>query len=86
MIAREDVQRALSAVEPEYRRAHARRTTWRPRERRVPVRGVRRATASMMVSSAFTAPHVTEFLTVDVTPMMELRAKLKNDRALAGGK
>src|SRR5262249_33920190 len=29
------------------------------------------------VDSAFTAPHVTEFMTIDVTPMMELRAKLK---------
>jgi len=47
-------------------------------ERRVPIRGVRRATASAMVHSAFTAPHVTEFLTVDVTPMMALRAKLKD--------
>ncbi len=48
------------------------------RERRVPVRGVRKATAKAMVDSAFTAPHVTEFMTVDVTPTMELRAKLKN--------
>ncbi|WP_298180357.1 dihydrolipoamide acetyltransferase family protein [Saccharomonospora sp.] len=47
------------------------------RERRVPVRGVRKATAQAMVTSAFTVPHVTEFLTVDVTPMMELREKLK---------
>ena len=30
-----------------------------------------------MVASAFTAPHVTEFLTVDVTPMMELRDRLR---------
>ncbi|HEX4723890.1 MAG TPA: 2-oxo acid dehydrogenase subunit E2, partial [Pseudonocardiaceae bacterium] len=28
--------------------------------------------------------HVTEFLTIDVTPMMELRAKLKNDPKFAG--
>ncbi|MEU4442729.1 dihydrolipoamide acetyltransferase family protein [Actinosynnema sp. NPDC050801] len=48
------------------------------RERRVPIKGVRKATAQAMVDSAFTAPHVTEFLTVDVTPMMELRARLKN--------
>jgi 2-oxoisovalerate dehydrogenase E2 component (dihydrolipoyl transacylase) len=47
------------------------------RERRVPVRGVRKMTAQAMVGSAFTAPHVTEFLTIDVTPMMELRARLK---------
>ena len=46
-------------------------------QRREPVRGVRKATAAAVVSSAFTAPHVTVFLTVDVTPMMELRARLK---------
>jgi 2-oxoisovalerate dehydrogenase E2 component (dihydrolipoyl transacylase) len=50
-------------------------------ERRVPVRGVRRATAQAMVDSAFSAPHVTEFLTVDVTPMMQLREKLKAEPA-----
>ncbi|HEY8374635.1 MAG TPA: dihydrolipoamide acetyltransferase family protein, partial [Pseudonocardiaceae bacterium] len=50
----------------------------RTRERRVPIRGVRKATAQAMVDSAFTAPHVTEFLTVDVTPMMELRQRLKS--------
>ena len=32
-----------------------------------------------VTSSAFTAPHVTEFLTVDVTPMMQLRERLKSD-------
>ncbi len=53
-------------------------------ERRVPVKGVRKMTAEAMVASAFTAPHVTEFLTVDVTPMMELRAKLKAHRDFAG--
>jgi pyruvate dehydrogenase E2 component (dihydrolipoamide acetyltransferase) len=47
------------------------------RERRVPVKGVRKMTAQAMVESAYSAPHVTEFLTVDVTPMMELRARLK---------
>ena len=47
------------------------------RERRIPVKGIRKATAAAMVASAFTAPHVTEFLTVDVTPMMELRDRLR---------
>lgn len=46
-------------------------------QRREPVRGVRKATAAAVVSSAFTAPHVTVFLTVDVTPMMQLRSRLK---------
>jgi pyruvate dehydrogenase E2 component (dihydrolipoamide acetyltransferase) len=40
------------------------------------VRGVRKATAAAVVASAFTAPHVTMFLTIDVTPMMALRSRL----------
>lgn len=55
-----------------------------PRERRTPIRGVRKHTAEAMVRSAFTAPHVTTFLTVDVTATMELIASLKTDRALQG--
>jgi len=50
-------------------------------ERRVPIKGVRKATAAAMVSSAFTAPHVTEFLAVDVTPMIELRDRLRASAA-----
>ncbi|GAA1268055.1 dihydrolipoamide acetyltransferase family protein [Saccharothrix xinjiangensis] len=73
VITREDVERF---VEPAPAAAPA--PAAGPRERRVPIKGVRRATAQAMVDSAFTAPHVTEFLTVDVTPMMELRARLKN--------
>jgi 2-oxoisovalerate dehydrogenase E2 component (dihydrolipoyl transacylase) len=45
-------------------------------ETRIPVKGVRKHTAAAMVSSAFTAPHVTEFLTVDVTATMELRDRV----------
>jgi 2-oxoisovalerate dehydrogenase E2 component (dihydrolipoyl transacylase) len=41
-----------------------------PGEQRIPVKGVRKHTAAAMVSSAFTAPHVTEFLQVDVTETM----------------
>jgi len=47
-------------------------------DRRIPVRGVRKATAAAMVSSAFTAPHVTEFLTVDVTRSTELVSRLRD--------
>ncbi|MEE1939458.1 dihydrolipoamide acetyltransferase family protein [Streptomyces sp. TRM 70361] len=54
------------------------------RERRVPIKGVRRATAQAMVSSAFTAPHATEFVTVDVTRTMKLVQELKQDPDLAG--
>jgi len=46
-------------------------------DRRTPIKGVRKATAAAMVASAFTAPHVTEFLTVDVTRSSELVARLK---------
>jgi pyruvate dehydrogenase E2 component (dihydrolipoamide acetyltransferase) len=56
------------------------------RERRVPIKGVRKATAAAMVQSAFTAPHVTEFLTVDVTPMMEFRTRLKTHPDFRGVK
>ncbi|GAA1879260.1 hypothetical protein GCM10009836_70780 [Pseudonocardia ailaonensis] len=51
--------------------------------RREPIRGVRKATAAAMVQSAFTAPHVTEFLTVDVTETMALRDRLRADKAYA---
>ncbi|WP_101253939.1 dihydrolipoamide acetyltransferase family protein [Streptomyces barkulensis] len=54
------------------------------RERRVPIKGVRKATAQAMVSSAFTAPHVTEFITVDVTRTMKLVQELKQDPDMAG--
>jgi 2-oxoisovalerate dehydrogenase E2 component (dihydrolipoyl transacylase) len=53
------------------------------REVRTPIKGVRKFTAAAMVASAFTAPHATEFLTVDVTPTMDLLAKLKTSRAFA---
>ncbi|MEU0986138.1 dihydrolipoamide acetyltransferase family protein [Streptomyces sp. NPDC005953] len=54
------------------------------RETRVPVKGVRKATAAAMVGSAFTAPHVTEFITLDVTRTMKLVDELKADPDLAG--
>ncbi|MBV7669757.1 2-oxo acid dehydrogenase subunit E2 [Streptomyces halstedii] len=54
------------------------------RETRVPVKGVRKAIAQAMVGSAFTAPHVTEFVTVDVTRTMKLVAELKEDKEMAG--
>lgn len=50
------------------------------REVRVPIKGVRKVTAQAMVGSAFTAPHVTEWITVDVTATMELVERLKKDR------
>lgn len=54
------------------------------RESRTPIRGVRRAMADAMVASAFTAPHVTEFKTVDVTASMHLLEQLRAQPAFAG--
>ncbi|CAL9475990.1 Dihydrolipoyllysine-residue acetyltransferase component of pyruvate dehydrogenase complex [Streptomyces sp. enrichment culture] len=54
------------------------------RETRVPIKGVRKATAQAMVGSAFTAPHVTEFITVDVTRTMRLVEELKADKDMTG--
>ncbi|MFD4641268.1 dihydrolipoamide acetyltransferase family protein [Lentzea sp. NPDC058436] len=84
VITREDVETAVAA--PVAAAPAASYVDNGTRERRVPIKGVRKATAQAMVDSAFTAPHVTEFLTVDVTPMMELRAKLKNAPEFRGVK
>jgi len=54
------------------------------RETRTPIQGVRKLTAEAMVASAFTAPHATEFLTIDVTPTVELLERLRESRAFAG--
>jgi pyruvate dehydrogenase E2 component (dihydrolipoamide acetyltransferase) len=56
------------------------------RETRIPVKGVRKHTAAAMVASAFTAPHVTEFLTLDMTPTMELRTRVQAMPEFAGVK
>ena len=75
-ITRDDVQRAAGAGTPA-RSAESgngsRTATSAPAsggEERIAVRGVRKHMAAAMVSSAFTAPHVTEFLQVDVTETM----------------
>ncbi|PBC62309.1 branched-chain alpha-keto acid dehydrogenase subunit E2 [Streptomyces sp. Tue6028] len=54
------------------------------RETRIPVKGVRKATAAAMVGSAFTAPHVTEFVTVDVTRTMKLVEEIKQSPEVYG--
>jgi pyruvate dehydrogenase E2 component (dihydrolipoamide acetyltransferase) len=55
-------------------------------EERIPVRGVRKHTAAAMVSSAFTAPHVTEFLQVDVTETMAAVRRARDLPEFAGVK
>lgn len=51
---------------------------------RIPIKGVRKMTAEAMVRSAFTAPHVTEWVTLDVSRTVELVATLKASPAFAG--
>jgi len=70
-VTRDDVQRATPTAAPG--RADI----------RIPIKGVRKATAAAMVASAFTAPHVTEFLTIDVTRTVELVARLRAEGASA---
>jgi pyruvate dehydrogenase E2 component (dihydrolipoamide acetyltransferase) len=78
VITRADVERAGASGAPAGAPAYAAAVRSRDgqREERIPVKGVRKLTAEAMVSSAFTAPHVTEFLTLDVTPMMQLRGQV----------
>ncbi|MGW6375059.1 dihydrolipoamide acetyltransferase family protein [Rhodococcus sp. NPDC055112] len=54
------------------------------RETRTPIRGVRQQTADAVTRSAFTAPHVTEFVTVDVSATMDLIDRLRASPAFAG--
>jgi 2-oxoisovalerate dehydrogenase E2 component (dihydrolipoyl transacylase) len=56
------------------------------REERIPVKGVRKAIAQAMVSSAFTAPHVSLFVDVDATRTMEFVKRLKASPDFAGVK
>jgi pyruvate dehydrogenase E2 component (dihydrolipoamide acetyltransferase) len=56
------------------------------REERIPVKGVRKAIANAMVSSAFSAPHVSLFVDVDATRTMEFVKRLKNSPDFAGVK
>ncbi len=54
-----------------------------PVETRIPIKGVRKSTAQAMVSSAFTAPHVSEWVTCDVSATMALLDRLRARREFA---
>ena len=71
-VSRDDVQQAASGSPTS---AAAPRPAG-SRETRIPIKGVRKHTAAAMVASAFTAPHVTEFVTIDVTETMALRDRV----------
>jgi 2-oxoisovalerate dehydrogenase E2 component (dihydrolipoyl transacylase) len=81
-VTREDVE---SAAEGSHAHAPERRVeeemTPRPiGDRREPIKGVRKMMAQAMVASAFSAPHVTEWVTLDVTRTMKLVERLKAHR------
>jgi 2-oxoisovalerate dehydrogenase E2 component (dihydrolipoyl transacylase) len=58
---------------------------WSPeREEKIPVKGVRKAIATAMTQSAFTAPHVSVFVDLDASRTMEFVKRLKNSPDFAG--
>jgi 2-oxoisovalerate dehydrogenase E2 component (dihydrolipoyl transacylase) len=79
-VTRDDVHQAVAQPAPAPATAPAAAVFDASRERRIPVKGVRKLTAENMTASAFTAPHVTEFLTVDVTRSMKALEKIKARR------
>jgi 2-oxoisovalerate dehydrogenase E2 component (dihydrolipoyl transacylase) len=99
-VTREDVERAASEarirsvppkedvpdVEPHAAADLSPRQDSAPSEERIAVRGVRKHTAAAMVASAFTAPHVTEFLQVDVTETMAAVRRARDLPEFAGVK
>jgi pyruvate dehydrogenase E2 component (dihydrolipoamide acetyltransferase) len=81
-ITREDVQSAAQAEDTAEPADAAALPEFAPvtavaREERIPIRGVRKHTAAAVAGSAFTAPHVTEFLQIDVTETMAATARLR---------
>jgi len=81
-IVREDVVRGASQATV-FRNLET--PAWpQEREERIPVKGVRKAIAAAMVSSAFTAPHVSVFTDVNATRTMEFVKRLKDSTDFAG--
>jgi 2-oxoisovalerate dehydrogenase E2 component (dihydrolipoyl transacylase) len=86
-ITRDDVNRAASettARSAKISPGNGYRAPSVGEEERIPVRGVRKFMAAAMVSSAFTAPHVTEFLAVDVTETMAAVRRVRDLPEYAG--
>lgn len=80
-ISRQDVEAYAARKAGAHAGTSAPETAAGPRETRVPIRGLRRATAEAVTRSAFTAPHVTEWITVDMTASMELLDRLRARRS-----
>ncbi len=83
VVTRADVEAFAARTEQALRRDTRPGWDGLPRTERLPVRSVRKATAQAVVRSAFTAPHVTQFLTVDVSASMQLLDRLRGDRRFA---
>jgi 2-oxoisovalerate dehydrogenase E2 component (dihydrolipoyl transacylase) len=79
-ITREDVQAATPGTSYEVAVPTTSSYDAAERERREPIKGVRKMMGQAMVDSAFSAPHVTEWVTVDVTRTMEFVEKIKARR------
>ncbi len=81
VITRDDVEAAAAAgtTDPETVPAPAASAE----DRRIPIKGVRKATAAAMVQSAFTAPHVTVWVEADVTATMDLVRTIRARRDFA---
>ena len=73
---------SVTKLEPVRRRAAAEG----PAEERIPVRSIRRTIAERMVRSYSEIPHVTEWLQVDATELMRLRADLTSSPEAEGSK
>jgi 2-oxoisovalerate dehydrogenase E2 component (dihydrolipoyl transacylase) len=85
VITRADVEAAAEPAEQAPVAAERPAAVWdTSREQRIPIKGVRKHTAAAMVASAFTAPHVTEFVTIDMTPTIELRDRVATLPDFAG--
>ncbi|MFI0941110.1 dihydrolipoamide acetyltransferase family protein [Streptomyces sp. NPDC021020] len=84
VVTREDIRAAAAPPAPLPAAPLTAPAATGARETRTPIKGVRKATAQAMVASAFTAPHVTEFVTFDITRTMKLVQELKEDRAFTG--
>jgi len=82
-VTRADVEAAANGSAPQSAPRRSLPAADGSRERRIPIKGVVKMMAGAMVESAFTAPHVTIFTTVDVTPMMELVDRLRRAKDFA---
>ena len=84
-VSKDDVLAAAGTGDPAPLRPAAVPVTADPagRESREPIKGVRKQMAAAMVASASTAPHVTEWVTLDATATVELVERLRQRREFA---